>query len=269
MRTVLAAHVGGFVIACGLLIAGNHLGLLKVSAGGWFGMLTVSALTFLSVGIGIWREDRRRKINEDRLRMEAHIDRLTKLPNRLAFEEELERTLARASRRGTMFGVMFIDLDGLKAANDTYGHDAGDQLLFEAANRLQMVVRTEDMAARLGGDEYTVILGEVSSADDALVVGKRVVDALSQPLSREGWSLPMAASAGIAIFPAHARSVFGLIKAADRAMYVAKSRGGNRCEVAAGELEGGAASFEGRSEGHEKSSEQDIYAVELESTERT
>jgi diguanylate cyclase (GGDEF)-like protein/PAS domain S-box-containing protein len=171
-----------------------------------------------------------RKRDEERIRFQANYDMLTGLPNRTLFNDRLELAAAGAKRNQTMLALMFIDLDGFKAINDTLGHDAGDLLLKGAAGRLRKCVRESDTVARLGGDEFTIIMSNIESADTAGQVAQRIIDSLTVPFdlsgddarSREG---RVSASIGIGILPDHGACAEDVLRNADAAMYHAKEQG--------------------------------------------
>jgi diguanylate cyclase (GGDEF)-like protein/PAS domain S-box-containing protein len=165
------------------------------------------------------------KAVEAQLRHVAHHDPLTGLPNRLLFANALQLSIARAERHRQCIALLFIDLDRFKLINDSLGHAAGDELLVEMARRLKAVVRAEDAVARLGGDEFTVIVEEVASPDDAAVLSRKIITALSQPATLAGREVAVAASVGVAMYPDDAATVENPCKAADSAMYHAKERG--------------------------------------------
>ncbi|MEO8304282.1 MAG: diguanylate cyclase [Betaproteobacteria bacterium] len=158
----------------------------------------------------------------------ANFDALTGLPNRRLFADRLGQALHRAKRSAASVGLLFLDLDGFKDVNDTYGHDIGDLLLKEVAVRLQACVRTTDSLCRLGGDEFTVILEGANLREHAGQVAKRIVQALSEPLVINGSTLHVGASIGIALSPSHGSDSPTLLSHADSAMYQAKGAGGNR-----------------------------------------
>ena len=157
-----------------------------------------------------------------KLREVAYRDALTGLPNRLMFQEQLRQSMGYASQYGRKMAVMFLDLDRFKEINDTLGHDAGDLLLKQVAQRLSACVRGGDVVARLAGDEFTVILNDVQDDSDVRVVAHRVVTAQSQPFDLVGSPVRIAASVGISCFPADGNDVNVLLKKADVAMYLAK-----------------------------------------------
>ncbi len=177
--------------------------------------------------IGIVRDITDRKRVHERIEQLAHHDFLTKLPNRLLFRDRLERAIALADRNRGRIAVLFLDLDGFKAVNDEFGHQAGDYVLCEFATRITTVVRHSDTVARVGGDEFTVILNEIGSADDVCAVAAKILGTVSTPFNLAGQPRRVGVSIGIAIFPDHAQGHDALLRAADSAMYAAKQAGRN------------------------------------------
>jgi diguanylate cyclase (GGDEF)-like protein len=159
------------------------------------------------------------------LQRRAHYDALTQLPNRLLGMEELGRAVAAAERHGRELAVLFIDLDGFSDVNDSLGHEAGDQMLTQAAQRLRRCVRKSDVVARLGGDEFAVVLTELAHAMDAAVAARHAIAALSEPFPVARASAFVSASAGIALYPGDGKSAEELLRHADLAMYKAKQDG--------------------------------------------
>lgn len=156
-------------------------------------------------------------------------DDLTGLINRSTFWDRLGHRLAGAKRRAHGFAVLFLDLDGFKTVNDTMGHGAGDRLLVDVAHRISAQLRAGDTAARVGGDEFLVLLDEVSGDDAALAVADRVSAALQLPYTVGGRTFTTAASVGVARGPGDFGSVDEIVAAADAAMYEAKRRGTGVC----------------------------------------
>lgn len=168
---------------------------------------------------------------EQRLKQIAHHDALTGLPNRTSFLGHLNHTLESRLQHGVV-ALLFIDLDGFKAVNDTWGHDAGDELLQQVARRLRHSVRDEDNVARLGGDEFTVTLSTLEKSQDASIVADIIVHALKQPFLLKNEEVYVSASVGIALVTSkHSRKITDantLIKQADVALYRAKLSGRSR-----------------------------------------
>ncbi|MGN7610507.1 diguanylate cyclase domain-containing protein [Magnetococcales bacterium HHB-1] len=166
-----------------------------------------------------------RKELEKNLRSQAELDQLTGLPNRRLFEDRLIQSIALSNRNQTHMVLIFIDLDHFKAVNDTLGHDAGDELLQEAAQRITSCVRRSDTVARLGGDEFVVILPEVTQPALAELVAKKILQQLEKPFYPASQEAHISGSIGIAVFPEDGQDCESLIKSADTAMYRSKKAG--------------------------------------------
>lgn len=177
--------------------------------------------------VAIQEDITQQREEEARMVKMAYYDPLTNLPNRILFQDRLRQALLQGRRNDWQVGVLFVDLDRFKRINDTLGHDAGDQLITEVANRLSASVRRSDSVARLGGDEFTVILPDLPDTDGALIVAQKIITALSEPILLKGHQVQITASVGIALFPDHATDAEGLVTRADIAMYEAKQRGKN------------------------------------------
>ncbi|MCB1954478.1 MAG: EAL domain-containing protein [Rhodocyclaceae bacterium] len=157
----------------------------------------------------------------------AHHDALTGLGNRAMFQKRVSHALTRAQRQKRDVALLYLDLDGFKQVNDSFGHEVGDQLLIAAAQRLLACVRAEDILARLGGDEFGIVLEEVSEAWGAALVADKVIDALTAPFLIDGRELILGVSVGVCLFPTDGKDASELIRNADIAMYQAKHHGGN------------------------------------------
>jgi diguanylate cyclase (GGDEF)-like protein len=171
-----------------------------------------------------------RKRAEERLTYLAQYDQLTGLVNRTLFRDRLIHAMARSKRLQQPMGLMLLDLDRFKAVNDTMGHDAGDQLLKVVADRLHECVREVDTVARMGGDEFTIILEGLSHEDDLVVVARRITQSLSAPFNIQDQQASIGVSIGITIYPTDDHEIDDLLRHADAAMYRAKQRGGNAFE---------------------------------------
>jgi len=167
------------------------------------------------------------KTTEQYLSHLAQHDALTKLPNRLLFEDRLSQAIAQAHRHSTMVGIMFVDLDNFKQINDTMGHQVGDQLLRVVAERLTYCVREGDTVARFGGDEFVLIILDVGRAEDCLAVAEKISEQMSVPFHFSDRALHATASIGISLYPLHGENLENLVRHADMAMYQAKLRGRN------------------------------------------
>ncbi|MFP5222921.1 MAG: diguanylate cyclase domain-containing protein [Acidobacteriota bacterium] len=154
-------------------------------------------------------------------------DALTGLPNRVLLLDRLSQTLARVKRHHDFAAVVFIDLDGFKPINDTFGHECGDEVLRITARRLQTVLRSDDTAARIGGDEFVMVLGELKNGLHAGLTGTRTIKAITQPIPWEERTVNVSASLGISVAPTDGTDPETLLKKADEAMYVAKKSGKN------------------------------------------
>jgi diguanylate cyclase (GGDEF)-like protein len=163
-----------------------------------------------------------------KLKTMAHADALTGLPNRASMLTLLAQELSNAQRDHTSVGILFLDLDRFKRANDTLGHAVGDALLRQAADRIVGNLRAGDAVARPGGDEFTVLLGSLACARDAGTVARQLIKALSRPFEVDGHTIYVGASVGIAIYPQDGTDGADLLKKADNAMYRAKEGGRNR-----------------------------------------
>lgn len=158
----------------------------------------------------------------------AFFDQLTQLPNRKLFHDRLAQEIRRAHRDKTILALLFIDLDRFKEVNDAHGHDVGDLLLIEAAKRIRNNVRDSDTLARIGGDEFTVILSELNDASDAERIAQTIISSLSEPFLLGNQEAFVSASIGIALYPDDATTSADIIKNADQAMYAAKDYGRSR-----------------------------------------
>ena len=162
---------------------------------------------------------------------QATHDALTGLPNRTLFFDRLNHALQLARRDDNRVSILFIDLDGFKSVNDTHGHDAGDWLLKEVARRLGDSIRKSDSIARMGGDEFTVLLENLSENNDPVIVAEKVRSALSEPYQWENIEMHVSASIGISCYPDDGQDAEQLLKKADQAMYQAKESGKNKIAI--------------------------------------
>lgn len=176
----------------------------------------------------IIRDITEKKLAKRRLEFLAHHDPLTGLANRVLFFDRLDVSLRQAERDRQCAALLFIDLDHFKGVNDVFGHDAGDVLLMEAARRIESCLRKADSVARMGGDEFTVILTRVSGEADAAMVAGKIIEALAVPVALAGGECTVGASIGISMYPLDATDAESLLRKADAAMYRAKRLGKNR-----------------------------------------
>ena len=166
-----------------------------------------------------------RKQQTEKILYQAHYDALTRLPNRLLSLDRLQQLLLQAKRQGSKTAVLFIDLDDFKKVNDSLGHDVGDKLLVEAAERLQRHVREQDTVGRLGGDEFIVLLGNIDDAESAAEVAGKLIAQIKVPFEIDHRELLLGASIGIALYPDDGDQPKELLRRADTAMYHAKRNG--------------------------------------------
>jgi diguanylate cyclase (GGDEF)-like protein/PAS domain S-box-containing protein len=172
-----------------------------------------------------WRRD-------EEVRRLAFHDALTDLPNRALLTERLTQLLAMAQREKRNLAVLFMDLDGFKHVNDTLGHEVGDHVLIAAARHLQALVRAADTVARVGGDEFVVVLDNPQDNDEVALIATRIIDQVNEPLTINGRTVQVGTSIGIAIHPTAGRTVDELVRSADAAMYAAKKAGKNAFKFA-------------------------------------
>ena len=177
--------------------------------------------------IGIIRDIAERKRAEEKIAHLAHYDYLTNLPNRAFFLDSLDHCVLIAKRNSSKMAVLFLDLDGFKKINDSLGHGAGDQLLREVSKRLKVTIRASDTVARVGGDEFILLLNEIGSIENAGIMAAKIIAALSEPFELLGKKCNVGGSIGIAVYPDDATAPETLIKRADNAMYLAKQSGKN------------------------------------------
>jgi diguanylate cyclase (GGDEF)-like protein len=168
-----------------------------------------------------------RKKIEHHLNHLAHYDYLTNLPNRVLFLDRLSQAISLAQRSSEQFTVMYIDLNDFKAVNDNHGHDIGDKLLREFAERLQKNVRRSDTVARIGGDEFTILLNHMGSKPKIISLAQKLIDSVEQPFVIDNHNLSIGCSIGIAVFPDAGDNIDLIQKNADMAMYQAKQTGTN------------------------------------------
>jgi len=179
--------------------------------------------------MGVFAEDvSLRQLSERHLSRLAYTDELTGLPNRAFLLDRLRDAIVAARKDGSKLAVLMADLDGLKPANDTLGHQGGDAVLQVTAQRFLACVRSSDTLARLGGDEFCVVLPRVRESGDTEAVAGRLLDAARRPIPVDGHQIGITVSIGIALYPDHGCTVDGVMKAADMALYAAKRGGRDR-----------------------------------------
>jgi len=203
-------------------------------------MLTVSSIrdnkNEIINFIAIMHDISERKQYEEKIKYQANHDPLTDLPNRSLLEDRLEQAIFRAERKKEIVAVILMDLDNFKKINDSLGHNIGDQLLKEVAERLKQNVRATDTVARFGGDEFVIILEDLKDTTDALNISENLFDKFEQPFNIKGHELYTKLSAGISFYPNDSVHMSNLIKNADTTMYKAKAMGKGNMQVYSEEL---------------------------------
>jgi len=185
---------------------------------------------------GVFSDISERKDAEQKIRALAYYDALTGLPNRRLFQDRLGLALPLMKRHGQQLAVLFIDLDLFKRINDTLGHDVGDAVLCEMAERLKACVRESDTVARMGGDEFTILQPDVKDANNAVYLATRIIASLREPFCIGNRELYVTSSVGIALYPSDGNTPAELIKNADTAMYRAKELGRNNHQLYTGAM---------------------------------
>lgn len=215
---LLAAAGGG--AGSDVAIAGIVLAVIEV---------VVSCLVALGILIAALEDDREAAVRAIyRAEQTAMHDPLSGLPNRALFFDRLERSIEHASRHQHRLAVLYLDLDRFKLINDSLGHTTGDTLIRLASERLESCIRREDTLARVGGDEFVVLLPIIGRTEDAGLIAEKIVNALGSPFTIGGREIVVTSSVGIAMFPSDATDADGLVHAADTAMYWAKESGRDR-----------------------------------------
>jgi len=187
----------------------------------------LAALAFGTPALGFYLQSQQVSRASQRLRLITEQDQLTGLPNRLLFHTTLRQAII-ATGEGIKFGLLCLDLDHFKSVNDTFGHDVGDKLLLEVAQRIQGAIRPVDTAARLGGDEFAIIQTNIKTPEDCETVAARLVSVLAEPFFIDGHHINIGLSVGIALAPSDGEDAETVFKAADIALYKAKSEGRGR-----------------------------------------
>jgi diguanylate cyclase (GGDEF)-like protein len=198
------------------------------------GNIAVMASGFIVAALLVWllfRERRRHVAATTEVQRLAFHDALTNVPNRLLLMDRASIAFVQARRAGTKVAILFVDLDRFKIVNDSFGHDVGDGVLRAVAALLCEHLRGDDTVARIGGDEFVLLMPGVHSIDDVTRVTAKLLEKIRLPLRIGGREIFVSASIGISMFPDHASETEALLRFADAAMYVAKERGGDSCYV--------------------------------------
>jgi diguanylate cyclase (GGDEF)-like protein/PAS domain S-box-containing protein len=183
--------------------------------------------------VGVTREINEMRQTEVALQHLATHDALTDLPNRFLLVDRLNQLLSRAHRSNTAFAVLFMDIDRFKDVNDSRGHEVGDLLLRAVAQRLATSVRASDTVARMGGDEFVILLETVRASDEADTVALKVAETVAKPFTIEGQVVSTSVSIGVSFYPENGDDAETLLRSADYAMYLAKREGGSRHRTSA------------------------------------
>ena len=171
------------------------------------------------------------KAHEDELNRAAHYDALTGIPNRVLLADRMKQAISQTSRDKNKMAVCYLDLDGFKPVNDTMGHEAGDQVLIEVANRIGTAIRGGDTVARLGGDEFVVLLLGLEKGEECVTTLERLLAAIGKPIGIKDKFVTLGASIGVSIFPLDDVDPDTLLRHADQAMYAVKQSGKNRFHI--------------------------------------
>ena len=206
-------------------LSGELLAILMIC--GLFGLSVVLATQSRLGALRLRRLSAELEASNQRYLFLATHDALTRVANRALFHERLAEALSRSERHARCFGLIYIDLDHFKQANDRFGHEVGDLLLVEATQRMQALLRDTDLLARRGGDEFVVLLDELAGADDAGIVAARICAELARPFLLQGHEVRVSGSLGVAVYSRDGSDADALIAVADRRMYVVKRGGRN------------------------------------------
>lgn len=194
--------------------------------------LTISSIADFkgnrSYYVGLFSDITTSKEQQKSLELMAHYDPLTGLPNRVLFADRAKQAVAHSKRTNTLLAVCFLDIDRFKQINDMHGHHTGDLLLTEVANRIQLSIRDENTVSRIGGDEFSILLGDLSSKDDCAKTVNRILMSLADPFVFDNVTLNITGSCGITVYPSDNADLDTLVRHADQAMYKAKLAGRNQ-----------------------------------------
>lgn len=204
-------------------LANNEL-IVELNASGIYKTNAAGEKTFVGT-LGSARDVTVRKRSEERISQQAYYDLLTRLPNRALFNDRIKQAFAHARRHGKNFALLFMDLDHFKQINDTLGHVMGDRVLQQVAERIQDCLRAEDTLSRFGGDEFALLLPDISGRESVTSVAEKILRAVRQPFRVNNHELQLSLSLGIALYPVAGESQETLLQSADMAMYHVKAQG--------------------------------------------
>jgi diguanylate cyclase (GGDEF)-like protein len=242
---VLVARLGNWVLLAGAALYGlavtmDLLGAFTQVPRFWEvtvqALVEIGALLVVAVGAAVaWRRHQARLRQADEVQQQlyhlAHHDILTDLPNRNLFSDRLEQALARSRRDEEAVAVHFIDIDDFKKVNDSYGHDVGDDLIRQLAERLRQSVRETDTVSRWGGDEFVIVQGGLKNREGVQILVRKIIKAAEKPVVLAGVEYQPQVSVGTALFPDDTDDADVLLNFADAAMYEAKQRGGTHHQM--------------------------------------
>jgi len=177
--------------------------------------------------VGLFTDITLKQQQQEKLEQKAHYDVLTNLPNRALFSDLFIRASSHSQRSNTLLAICFLDLDDFKPINDLHGHDVGDKLLIQVADRIKLNIRGGDTASRIGGDEFTLLVGDIKSMSHCEATLKRINNSLSQPYLIDNLPITIGTSIGATLYPIHGTDLESLIKISDKMMYQAKLKAGN------------------------------------------
>ena len=194
----------------------------------WLTITTVTSEKGHIYHVGIFSDISQRKALEEKVHFLAYHDRLTRLPSRELFYDRLSQAISQARRKHEYLALLFLDLDGFKAINDSYGHEAGDEVLKVTAKHLLSCVRDIDTVSRLGGDEFAIVLGGIDLPSDVTLIADKIIQSVNKPIMLQNRrKCSVGVSIGIAIYPDNAAEIDRLMNTADKAMYESKACGKN------------------------------------------
>ena len=185
----------------------------------------IDVLECVKIDLQFKEEQDKLEKEKDELKNHVYYDFLTGLPNKALFNDRMSQGIKKAKRNSSKIGIFFIDLNKFKNINDTFGHDVGDYVLGIVSGVMRLCMRDEDILYRIGGDEFTVILENISKPEDTLIVANKIVNALYKPIRYKDKKLFVSASIGISMYPSDTEDALELLKYADIAMYKAKKMG--------------------------------------------